>query len=270
MMSRALAIEWNHIIEMQRAVAETSIRTCVCFECRYSSQLLATRSVLDSGLIGHVHYGEVDYYHGIGPWYGQYRWNTKRHQGGSALLTAGCHALDALLLCMNDEVEEVDEATRRRAPARSSRRTSIRRRRRRLRASRTERGEVCAVVDCLQLTTSTRTGRQRRQHSRQTSSIRRSGRTESRGLGASCRCDARQRGTSPIIRTRRSSRRSSTRSTGTRRCAHQFADAFATHRVIAASRPVRRTRPPESALPTFCGVMRPSTRPLAYPRLRSG
>ena len=38
---------------------------------------------------------------------GQYRWNTKRSAGGSALLTAGCHALDALLLCMDGEVEEV-------------------------------------------------------------------------------------------------------------------------------------------------------------------
>jgi UDP-N-acetyl-2-amino-2-deoxyglucuronate dehydrogenase len=104
---KPLAIEWTQILEMRRAVAETGIRTCVCFECRYSSQFLATKSVLDSGLVGRVHYGEIDYYHGIGPWYGQYRWNTKRHQGGSALLTAGCHALDALLLCMNDEVEEV-------------------------------------------------------------------------------------------------------------------------------------------------------------------
>ena len=49
----------------------------------------------------------MDYYHGIGPWYGQYRWNTKRELGGSALLTAGCHALDALLLCMGSDVEEV-------------------------------------------------------------------------------------------------------------------------------------------------------------------
>ena len=31
----------------------------------------------------------------------------KRELGGSALLTAGCHAIDALLLCMNDEVDEV-------------------------------------------------------------------------------------------------------------------------------------------------------------------
>jgi predicted dehydrogenase len=63
--------------------------------------------VIDQGLIGNVHYGEIDYYHGIGPWYGQYRWNTRKELGGSALLTAGCHALDALLLCMGSDVDEV-------------------------------------------------------------------------------------------------------------------------------------------------------------------
>ncbi len=104
---KPLAIEWSEILEMKRAAAESGVKVCVCFECRWSSQFLATKSVIDAGLVGKLHYGEVDYYHGIGPWYGQYRWNTKRELGGSALLTAGCHALDALLLCMGDDVEEV-------------------------------------------------------------------------------------------------------------------------------------------------------------------
>jgi UDP-N-acetyl-2-amino-2-deoxyglucuronate dehydrogenase len=104
---KPLAIEWNEILAMKKAAASSGVQVCVCFECRYSSQFLSTKAVIDQGLIGKVHYGEIDYYHGIGPWYGQYRWNTKREIGGSALLTAGCHALDALLLCMDSEVEEV-------------------------------------------------------------------------------------------------------------------------------------------------------------------
>jgi UDP-N-acetyl-2-amino-2-deoxyglucuronate dehydrogenase len=104
---KPLAVDWGEILEMKKAVAATPVHTCVCLECRYSSQFLATKAVIDAGLVGRLHYGEVDYYHGIGPWYGQYRWNTKRRLGGSALLTAGCHALDALLLCMDAEVEEV-------------------------------------------------------------------------------------------------------------------------------------------------------------------
>ena len=104
---KPLAVAWPEILAMKKAVRETGVKTCVCFECRFSSQFLATKAVIDAGLLGRLHYGEVDYYHGIGPWYGQYRWNTKRDLGGSALLTAGCHALDALLLCMGSDVEEV-------------------------------------------------------------------------------------------------------------------------------------------------------------------
>jgi predicted dehydrogenase len=104
---KPLAVEWSEILEMKRAAEDAGTKVCVCFECRFSSQFLATKSVVDQGLLGTLHYGEVDYYHGIGPWYGQYRWNTRRELGGSALLTAGCHALDALLLCMNSDVEEV-------------------------------------------------------------------------------------------------------------------------------------------------------------------
>jgi predicted dehydrogenase len=90
------------------AAAEANrVRGAVCFECRFSNQFLATKAVLDQGLLGSLHYAEVDYYHGIGPWYGQFRWNVGKKDGGSALLTAGCHALDALLLFMPGEVESV-------------------------------------------------------------------------------------------------------------------------------------------------------------------
>src|SRR5437660_2288403 len=104
---KPLALSWKDCLAIQRAVKEARVKTCVCFECRYSSQFLATKAVIDRGLLGKLHYGEVDYYHGIRPWYGQFRWNTRKDAGGSSLLTAGCHALDALLLCMNSDVTEV-------------------------------------------------------------------------------------------------------------------------------------------------------------------
>ena len=104
---KPLCLSLKDLREMRKAVQQAKIKTCVCFECRYSSQFQAIKAVLDQGLLGKLHYGEVDYYHGIGPWYGQFRWNTRKDAGGSALLTAGCHALDALLLCMGDQVEEV-------------------------------------------------------------------------------------------------------------------------------------------------------------------
>jgi UDP-N-acetyl-2-amino-2-deoxyglucuronate dehydrogenase len=147
---KPLAIEWGDILEMKAALAKSRVRTCVCFECRYSSQFLVTKAVIDAGLLGSLHYGEIDYYHGIGPWYGQYRWNVKRELGGSALLTAGCHALDALLLCMGGDVDEVTSyATQSASPVFTAYEypttsTSI------LRFKNGAVGKCAAVVDCLQ------------------------------------------------------------------------------------------------------------------------
>ena len=97
----------EEVRDIVAAAEANGVRGCVCFECRYSNQFQVTKALIDEGLLGTIHYGEVDYYHGIGPWYGQYRWNTGKKDGGSALLTAGCHALDALLMLMGGEVEMV-------------------------------------------------------------------------------------------------------------------------------------------------------------------
>src|SRR5215510_5952399 len=104
---KPLCLSLKDLRAMQKAIKQARVKTCVCFECRFSSQFMSTKAVIDEGLLGKLHYGEVDYYHGIGPWYGQFRWNTRKDAGGSALLTAGCHALDALLLCMGSEVAQV-------------------------------------------------------------------------------------------------------------------------------------------------------------------
>lgn len=105
---KPLAMNWNDCLAIKSAVDEAGVKTCVCFECRFSSQLETTKAIIDRGLLGKIHYGEIDYYHGIGPWYGQFRWNVKKSAAGSSLLSAGCHALDALLLCMGTEVETVN------------------------------------------------------------------------------------------------------------------------------------------------------------------
>jgi len=106
-LEKPIALSWEDCKAIHEAVVANGVQACVCFELRFISQFLTTAKLIQEGFIGEVHYGEVDYYHGIGPWYGQYRWNTTAARGGSSLLSAGCHALDALLLCMGREVEEV-------------------------------------------------------------------------------------------------------------------------------------------------------------------
>ncbi len=106
-LEKPMALTWEDCKAIYDAVQANGVKACVCFELRHISQFLTTTHLLNEGMIGDVHYAEMDYYHGIGPWYGQYRWNTTKENGGSSLLSAGCHALDAMLFCMGSDVEEV-------------------------------------------------------------------------------------------------------------------------------------------------------------------
>jgi predicted dehydrogenase len=104
---KPIAVEYADAVAMRKAIRESGVKACVCFEVRYSQQADVIRATIDQGLLGELHYAEVDYFHGIGPWYGQFGWNIRKDFGGSSLLTAGCHALDLLLMFMDSEVEEV-------------------------------------------------------------------------------------------------------------------------------------------------------------------
>jgi predicted dehydrogenase len=104
---KPVALTWEDAKAIRDAVKKAGVQAMVCFEVRYSAQFTLAKSVVDQGLLGELHYAEVDYYHGISPWYGQFSWNVKKEFGGSSLLTAGCHALDALLMLMDAPVEEV-------------------------------------------------------------------------------------------------------------------------------------------------------------------
>lgn len=104
---KPIALTYKDALRIRDAARKAGVQVCVCFECRYSAHFTMIRSVIDQGLLGELHYAEVDYYHGIGPWYGQYEWNIKKDFGASSLLTAGCHALDGLLFFMDGNVDEV-------------------------------------------------------------------------------------------------------------------------------------------------------------------
>ena len=106
-LEKPIALTYEETVHVRDAVRRAGVSVCVCFECRFSAHFTMIRSVIDQGLLGTIHYAEVDYYHGIGPWYGQFDWNVKKDFGGSSLLTAGCHALDALLFFAPGEVESV-------------------------------------------------------------------------------------------------------------------------------------------------------------------
>ncbi|MBW7997291.1 MAG: Gfo/Idh/MocA family oxidoreductase [Candidatus Glassbacteria bacterium] len=104
---KPIAIDFESAVAMLDAVEKAGVRTSVCFEARFVSVARAMKSIIDQGLIGEVYYAECDYFHGIGPWYGQFAWNIKKDIGGSSLLTAGCHSMDMMLYLLGLKAEEV-------------------------------------------------------------------------------------------------------------------------------------------------------------------
>lgn len=104
---KPIAFSCADACRIREVVREAGVKVCVGLELRYNSQAMAINSLVERGLLGEVYYAEVDYYHGVGPWYGQFPWNIKKDMGGSSLLTAGIHAVDMLMWFMDSEVEEV-------------------------------------------------------------------------------------------------------------------------------------------------------------------
>jgi predicted dehydrogenase len=104
---KPVAIDLDGLNRVEKAVKKAKVKALICFEVKVIGHFKTMRAMIDRGLLGELHYGESDYYHGIGPWYGQYDWNKKKEMGGSSLLTAGCHALDSLIWLMGSKPVEV-------------------------------------------------------------------------------------------------------------------------------------------------------------------
>jgi predicted dehydrogenase len=107
MLEKAMANTLEDLRAIRDAVAQAGVKSVVSFVLRWNPLFEIIKTQLAANTIGRVFYGEVDYFHGIGPWYGQFAWNIKKEIGGSALLSAGCHAMDALRWFMGGEVIEV-------------------------------------------------------------------------------------------------------------------------------------------------------------------
>ena len=107
LIEKPMALDLQSLRELAAAVQKAGVRSVVSFVLRWNPLFQVIKSILAEGTIGELFYSEVDYMHGIGPWYGQYHWNIRKDIGGSSLLTAGCHAVDGLRWFLQREAVEV-------------------------------------------------------------------------------------------------------------------------------------------------------------------
>jgi len=107
MLEKAMATTWADACAIRDAVEKAGVKSIVSFVLRWNPLFEIIKSQLADNAVGRLFFGEVDYFHGIGPWYAQYGWNVTKDVGVSSLLSAGCHSVDALRWFMGGEVEEV-------------------------------------------------------------------------------------------------------------------------------------------------------------------
>ncbi len=107
LIEKAVANDAASLGKMVKAVEDAGVRTVVSFVLHWNPQFQWIKEMMSKDAIGKVFYAEVDYWHNIGPQYGQYRWNVKKEIAGSVWLSAGCHAVDAIRGFVRDEISEV-------------------------------------------------------------------------------------------------------------------------------------------------------------------
>lgn len=106
-LEKPIALNADELSRLKACVASNQTKSIVSFVLRWNPLFSIIRSLIDRQGLGELFLGEVDYYHGIGPQYAQFRWNKTIQSGGSSLLSAGCHAVDALVWFMGSRVTEV-------------------------------------------------------------------------------------------------------------------------------------------------------------------
>ncbi len=100
---KPIALTPEDVNKQREAVRKNKVKTIVSFVLHWSPLLMTIDSLIEQGVFGDIFMVEVDYLHRI--W--DLKWYGSREISGTALLTAGCHAVDALRWFGRSRVEEV-------------------------------------------------------------------------------------------------------------------------------------------------------------------
>ncbi len=102
---KPVALTREDVWAMEEAVAKAGVKSVVSFVLRWNPLFETIKALLADGALGNVFYSESDYWHWVGPHYKQYHWAKTKKAGGSSLLSAGVHAVDALRWFSGEIVE---------------------------------------------------------------------------------------------------------------------------------------------------------------------
>lgn len=105
-MEKPLSMNREALWKMADALEKWPVHTVASFVLRWNPSFQNTRAFIQEDAIGRPYMVNIDYWHHVGPQYGQFRWSKTKANGGSSMLSAGCHAVDAVRFFAGD-IEEV-------------------------------------------------------------------------------------------------------------------------------------------------------------------
>ena len=97
----------KELVQIRDAVRRGRVRSIVSFELHYNPYLRFVHWLRESGRLGDILFARFQYLSRITDWYAGWNWVRTKKGGGSHLLAAGCHAVDALRWCSGLEPVEV-------------------------------------------------------------------------------------------------------------------------------------------------------------------
>jgi predicted dehydrogenase len=101
------ALNLQDLHDMQQAVQDAGVKTVVSFVLRWNPLVQTMKEYISEGKLGKVFYAQVDYWHTSGRGSIPDHWTTKRSTGGSAFLTGGNHAVDAIRWLVGADIVEI-------------------------------------------------------------------------------------------------------------------------------------------------------------------
>jgi predicted dehydrogenase len=96
LLEKPTGLNTGELAAIHEAVKSAGVRTIVSFESHYNPYIRFVHWLRESGRLGPIRFGRVQYLSRILEWYSGWEWCRTRRGGGSHLLAAGCHAVDAL------------------------------------------------------------------------------------------------------------------------------------------------------------------------------
>ena len=103
---KPVALTPEDLHKQRQAVEKNNVKTIVSFVLHWNPLLMTIDRLIAQGVFGDIFMVEVDYMHRI--WMTpEDKWYGSKEKSGTAILTGGCHAIDALRWFARSEAEQV-------------------------------------------------------------------------------------------------------------------------------------------------------------------